>query len=276
MITSSSTLSIQRQCELLEVCRSGYYYQPVSESQENLQLMRLIDEQYLITPFYGYRRMWAYLKQQGYSVNVKRVHRLYKLMGLEAIYCKPNLSKPCADHKLYPYLLKNVPITRPNQVWSTDITYVPMKQGFLYLVAVMDWYSRYVLSWELSNSLDTSFCLFALEKALTHGCPEIFNTDQGAQFTSSAFTGCLLDHNINISMDSKGRALDNIFIERLWRDVKYQHIYLYDYQDGVELHQGLSWYFKLHNEHKPHQSLDYKTPTQVYFEKNEASENNTI
>jgi putative transposase len=223
MIEPSSSLSIARQCELLTLPRSGYYYHPVPESEENLKLMRLIDEQYLITPFYGYRRMWAYLTAIGYQVNMKRIHRLYRLMGIEAIYCKPNLSKSCPEHKVYPYLLRIVPIVRPNQVWSTDITYIPMKQGFLYLVAVMDWYSRYVLSWELSNSLDTSFCLSALEKALTLGRPEIFNTDQGAQFTSTAFTDCLLDKEISISMDGKGRALDNIFIERLWRDVKHQH-----------------------------------------------------
>jgi putative transposase len=276
MIDSSSRLSIARQCQLLSVSRSGYYYQPATESEENLKLMRLMDEQYLSTPFYGYRRMWAYLSTKGYRVNLKRVHRLYRLMGIEAIYCKPNLSKPCSEHKKYPYLLRNVPIIRPNQVWSTDITYIPMKQGFLYLVAVMDWYSRYVLSWELSNSLDTRFCLSALKKALTYGRPEIFNTDQGAQFTSAAFTGCLLDKGITISMDGKGRAIDNIFIERLWRDVKHQHIYLYEYTDGKTLHKGLSWYFKLHNEHKPHQSLKYKTPAQIYLTNKEINKNNII
>ncbi len=264
MIEPISTLSISRQCELLGISRSGYYYQPVAESEENLKLMRLMDEQYLLTPFYGYRRMWAWLRQQGHEANLKRIHRLYRLMGIAAIYCKPKLSKPSPGHKIYPYLLRNVPIVRPNQVWSTDITYVPMRQGFLYLVAVIDWYSRYVLSWELSNSLDTGFCLSALEKAFAFGRPEVFNTDQGSQFTSLDFTGSLLSREVSISMDGKGRALDNIFIERLWRDVKHQHIYLYDYKDGHALHQGLSWYFKLHNEQKPHQSLGYNTPAQVY------------
>lgn len=220
MIETSAQLSIARQCELLNLSRSGYYYQPVGESEENLKLMRLMDEQYMLTPFYGYRRMWAHLQQIGYQINLKRVHRLYRLMGIEAIYCKPDLSKPCAAHKIYPYLLRNVAIERPDQVWSTDITYVPMKKGFLYLAAVIDWYSRYVLSWELSNSLESSFCLTALDKALQKGTPEVFNTDQGSQFTSHSFTGRLLDAKVNISMDGKGRALDNIFIERLWRDVK--------------------------------------------------------
>lgn len=270
MIESSSRLSIARQCELLSVSRSGYYYQPATESEENLKLMRLMDEQYLLTPFYGYRRIWAHLHQQGYQVNLKRIHRLYRLMGIEAMYCKPNLSKPNLAHKIYPYLLRQVPILKPDHVWSTDITYVPMKQGFLYLVAVIDWYSRYVLSWELSNSLDTNFCLTALEKALSQGKPEVFNTDQGTQFTSHAFTNTLLEADIAISMDGKGRALDNIFIERLWRDVKHQHIYLYDYQDGQALHKGLSWYFNFHNQHKPHQSLDYKTPAQVSYRNKES------
>ena len=264
MIEPSAQISIARQCKLLDVSRSGYYYQPVIESEQNLKFMRLMDEQYLLTPFYGYRRMWAHLGQKGYKINLKRIHRLYRLMGLEAIYCKPDLSKPCPAHKIYPYLLRNVAIERVDQVWSTDITHIPMKKGFLYLVAVMDWYSRYVLSLELSNSLESSFCLNALEKALLQGTPEVFNTDQGAQFTSHAFTDRLLDASINISMDGKGRALDNIFIERLWRDVKHQHIYLYDYEDGKSLYKGLSWYFNLHNQHKPHQALAYKTPAQVY------------
>ncbi len=264
MIEPSVELSIARQCELLSLSRSGYYYHPVGESEDNLKLMRLMDEQYLITPFYGYRRMWAHLQQKGNEVNLKRVHRLYRLMGIEAIYCKPNLSKPCVGHKIYPYLLRNVPIERPDHVWSTDITYIPMKKGFLYLVAVMDWYSRYVLSWELSNSLESSFCLTALDKALLVGTPQIFNTDQGSQFTSHSFIGRLLEAEVTISMDGKGRALDNIFIERLWRDVKHQHIYLYDYDNGKDLYKGLKWYFNLHNEHKPHQALDYKTPAQVY------------
>lgn len=228
--------------------------------------MRLMDEQYLQTPFYGYRLMWAHLRSLGYEVNKKRIRRLYKKMGLEAIYPKPDLSRKHPEHQVYPYLLRNVSIERPNQVWSTDITYVPMKQGFLYLVAVIDWYSRYVLAWELSNSLEMSFCLNALDSAFQNGQPEIFNTDQGSQFTANAFVKRLLDKGIQVSMDGKGRALDNIFIERLWRDVKYNHIYIYDYEDGLSLYQGLKQYFILHNERKPHSSLNYKTPAQVYFQ----------
>ncbi len=264
MIEPFSTLSIPRQCELLGISRSGYYYHPVPESEENLRLMRLMDEQYLVTPFYGYRRMWAWLRQQGHEANLKRIHRLYRLMGIAAIYCKADLSKPHPEHKIYPYLLRNVPIVKPNQVWSTDITYVPMKHGLLYLVAVIDWYSRYVLSWELSNSLDTSFCLSALERAFTFGRPEVFNTDQGSQFTSLAFTGYLLEREISISMDGKGRAIDNIFVERLWRSVKYEYLYLHRPESCKELYQGLKQYFQFYNQERLHQSLHYKTPESVY------------
>lgn len=229
-------LSIRRQCDLLGINRSSYYYEPCGESPENLLYMRLIDEQYTATPFYGVPRMTAMLRREGYEVNPKRVDRLMKLMDIQAIYPKKNLSKPAPGHKIYPYLLRGLAIDRPNQVWSTDITYVRMLKGFMYLCVIMDWYSRYVLSWRLSNSLDAGFCVEALEEALSLGIrPEIFNSDQGSQFTSDAFTGVLLNNGIRISMDGRGRALDNVFVERLWRTVKQEHIYLYEYEDGLGL-----------------------------------------
>ena len=256
-----------RQCELLGLSRSAYYYQPATESDYNLELMRRMDEQYMRTPYYGVRMMYGYLRRRlGYQVNVKRVRRLYRKMGLEAITPKPNLSKPNAEHKVYPYLLRNVTVEHINQVWSTDITYMPMKQGFLYLTAVMDWYSRCVLSWELSNSLDSSFCLAALQSALDrYGKPRIFNTDQGSQFTSKLFTERLLDNQIQVSMDGKGRATDNAFVERLWRSVKYDYLYLNAPKDGGELFEGLTHYFNEYNNDRPHSSLDYRTPAEVYF-----------
>jgi len=221
-------LSIRRQCELADVNRSGLHYEPVSETELNLDLMREIDEQYLVTPFYGSRKMTTHLTRKGYDVNRKRIQRLMRLMGLEAIYRKPRLSQKIDEHKIYPYLLRNVAIVRPDQVWSTDITYIPMVYGFLYLVAIMDWYSRYVLSWQLSNTLDPKFCVDALEEAL-NGCrrPEIFNSDQGSQFNSTVFTDRLKADDIAISMDGRGRYLDNIFVERLWRSVKYEEVYLH-------------------------------------------------
>lgn len=227
--------------------------------------MRLIDEQYLQTPFYGSRRITAWLQKQGYEVNRKRVQRLMRLMGLEAIYPKPRTSQPGSEHVVYPYLLRDRVLDRPNQVWSTDITYIPMRQGYMYLVAVVDWHSRYVLSWQLSNTLDSGFCQAALEAALSRGTPEIFNTDQGVQFTSQAFTGRLKEAGIAISMDGRGRALDNVFIERLWRTVKYEHIYLYDYATVVELEAGLEAFFEFYNQERLHQSLDYRTPADVHF-----------
>ena len=256
---------MERQCALLGLSRSGYYYVPVGESEQNLLLMRLLDEQYLLTPFYGQRRMQWRLGQQGHAVNLKRVGRLMRLMGLETLYPKPNLSKPCPGHKVYPYLLRGVSVERVDQVWSTDITYIPMERGFLYLVAVIDWYSRYVLSWRLSNSLEAGFCVEALEQALEGGKPQIFNTDQGSQFTSEAFTGVLLGAQVQISMDGRGRALDNIFVERLWRTVKYEYVYLQAAQDGQQLWEGLDGYFRFYNHERPHQSLGYQTPAQVYF-----------
>ena len=252
-------LSIDRQCQLLGLNRSSYYYQPVGESLENLQLMRQIDEQYMTTPFYGSRRMAATL-----GINRKRAQRLMRLMGLEAIYPKPNTSRKHPQDKIYPYLLKGVEINRVNQVWATDITYIPMASGFLYLVAVMDWFSRYVLSWTLSNSLHAPFCVEALEMALEQGRPEIFNTDQGSQFTSEAFTKVLLENGIRISMDGRGRCFDNIFIERLWRTVKYEHVYLYLHKSGEELYHGLRDYFHFYNTQRPHQALEYRQPVAVY------------
>jgi putative transposase len=258
-------LSLRRQCELIGLNRSSYYYQPASESPLNLSLMRWIDEQYLQTPFYGYLKMTEHLRQtKKVLVNHKRVYRLMNKMGLRAVVPRPRTSQPGAGHKIYPYLLRGVKITRPNQVWSTDITYVPMRRGFMYLVAVLDWYSRYVLSWEVSNTLDGDFCLTALERALQHGKPEIFNTDQGSQFTANAFTGRLERAEIKISMDGKGRVFDNIFIERLWRTVKYEHIYLNEYGTGLDLVAGLANYFDFYNHDRFHQSLDYRTPAQVY------------
>jgi putative transposase len=258
-------LSIRRQCELLNLNRSTLYYQPAGESAENLQLMRLIDEQYLRTPFYGWPRMTATLRRAGHAVNHKRVQRLMNKMGLQAIYPKPKTSASGNGHKIYPYLLRHRELVRPNQVWSADITYVPMHQGFMYLVAIMDWFSRYVLAWQLSNTLDGYFCLDALQQALHKGQPEIFNTDQGAQFTAHEFTASLESANIQISMDGRGRALDNIFIERLWRSVKYEDIYLKDYALVSELDAGLAHYFHFYNEQRPHQSLDSRTPAEVHF-----------
>lgn len=230
----------------------------------DLQLMRLIDEEYTQHPFYGTRRIMAMLRQRGMPVGRDRVRSLMHRMGIEAIYQKPNLSKPNVEHRIYPYLLRGVKITECNHVWSTDITYIPMRMGFLYLVAVMDWYSRYVLSWKLSNTLDVEFCIEALEEAFINGLPKVFNTDQGSQFTSNQFVCHLKSKNIQVSMDGKGRSIDNIFIERLWRSVKYEDIYIKDYQDGIELHNGLNKYFSFYNQSRPHQSLSYKTPSEVY------------
>lgn len=263
-----AVLSLRRQCELIGLHRSNVYYVVSIESNENLLLMRLMDEEYTRHPFKGVLRMWAYLRELGHCVNTKRIRRLLRLMGQEAIYPKKNLSKANLAHKKYPYLLKGLAIRRPNQVWCTDITYIRLSQGFVYLIAVMDWHSRYVLSWRLSNSLDTSFCTEALEDAfMCYGFPEIFNTDQGVQFTSEAFTGLLLANGIKISMDAKGRAFDNIFIERLWRSVKYEEVFLKDYASAKEAKTGLMEYFKFYNFERHHQSLDYKKPAEIYFNK---------
>jgi putative transposase len=257
-------LSIVHQCELLDLNRSTYYLAPAVESAENLRLMRLIDEQYLKTPFYGSRRMTAVLERAGESVNRKRVQRLMRLMGLEGLFPgrRTSLAEPGA--KAYPYLLRDRTLTRIDEVWSSDITYVPMRHGFMYLTAVIDWYSRYVLSWRLSNTMDVGFCLEALDEALSRGKPEIFNTDQGSQFTSREYTGRLEGAGVAVSRDGRGRALDNVFVERLWRSVKYEDIYLKDYEQTIELETGLTAYFRFYDEDRPHQSLDYRTPGEVY------------
>ena len=259
-------LSIRRQCELLGLSRASYYYQAATETPDNLNLMRVIDEQYLKTPFYGYLRMTAHLRRTGLPVNPKRIRRLMRLMGLVALYPKPKTTVANPEHRVYPYLLRGLAIVRPNQVWSADITYLPMAQGFMYLVAVMDWYSRYVLAWQLSNTLDGAFCRVALQQALAHhGPPEIFNTDQGVQFTAQAFTTAVETAGSRMSMDGKGRALDNIFIERLWRSLKYEDIYLQDYATVPFLDAGLHHYFEFYNTQRPHQSLNYRTPAEVHF-----------
>jgi putative transposase len=257
-------LSVRRQCELLGLARSSLYYEPAPETPENLALMRLIDKEYTAHPFYGSRRMTAWLVKQGQEVNRKRVRRLMGVMALEAIYPKPRLSVPGQGHKVFPYLLRDVKIERVDQVWSTDITYVPMPAGFMYLAAVIDWHSRYVIAWRLSNTLDGAFCLELLDEALGGGKPEVFNTDQGAQFTAAAFTGRLLSAGVAVSMDGKGRCLDNVFVERLWRTVKYEDVYLRCYETVPELMEGLGRYFPFYNEERLHQSLDYRVPAEVY------------
>lgn len=254
-----------QQCALAGLARSTYYYEPVPECDENLALMRLIDELYLERPFYGVPRMTDWLQTLGHAVNHKRVARLMRVMGLQAVLPGPHTSRPQPAHRRYPYLLRNLAVVRPNQVWCTDITYVPMQRGFLYLVAIMDWFSRYVVAWALSNTLDARFCVQAMEQALGIGQPEIFNTDQGAQFTSEAFTRRLEGAGIRISMDGRGRALDNIFVERLWRSVKYEEIYLRDYADGAEAWRGLQRYFAFYNTERRHQSLERRTPAEVHF-----------
>ncbi len=257
---------------MLGLNRSSLYYQPAVETVENLRLMRLIDAEYTAHPFSGNRKLTRWLVGQGEAVNRKRVQRLMRLMGLEAIYPKPKLSAAGRGHRIYPYLLRNVRIERPDQVWSTDITYVPLPSGFLYLAAILDWYSRYVIAWRLSNTLDGSFCLEMLEEALRRGKPEVFNTDQGVQFTAQAWTGRLESAGVAVSMDGRGRCLDNVFVERLWRTVKYEDIYLRCYETVPELQRGLGRYFTYYNEERLHQSLDYRTPAAVYRAKQRAGE----
>jgi putative transposase len=264
---SHPDLSIRRQCTLLGLGRSSFYYTPIAEDPYNLKLMRLIDQQYLETPFYGWPRMTAVLRRNGYLVNGKRIRRLMRVMGLQALVPRKRTTISTPGHRIYPYLLRNMTIDRPDQVWCTDITYGPMRTGFLYLVAVMDWFSRYVLTWSLSNSLEGSFCRAALEQALEKGTPTIFNTDQGSQFTAHAFTAVLEQADVQISMDGRGRAFDNIMIERLWRSVKYEHLYLHEHETGTEVHTGLSAYFQLYNQKRPHQSLGYRTPAEVYADR---------
>ncbi len=261
-------ISVRRQCELLGVNRSGLYYEPLGERAENLKLMRLIDEEYTRHPFCGSRRLLRWLQDQGYAVGRHRVRRLMGLMGLEAVYPKPKLSQPDPEgapgHKIYPYLLNGVTVTRVNQVWSTDITYIRMAEGFVYLVAVMDWFSRFVLSWALSLTMEIDFCLEALQQALRQGQPEIFNSDQGSQFTSDKFTGVLAKRGVAISMDGRGRCLDNIFIERLWRSLKYEEVYLREYERVPDARTGIGNWFRYYNHQRHHQGLDYRTPATLY------------
>lgn len=262
---ANRNLSIVRQCRLLKVSRSGWYYKPKEESPFNLSLMRVIDEQFLATPYYGSRQMTRQLRRSGYRVSRKRVRRLMRLMGLEAIYQAPRTSRPHPDHKVYPYLLKELNINCPNQVWCSDITYIPIKRGFLYLVAIMDWYSRKVLSWRISNTLDTEFCVQALKEAIfLYGIPEIFNTDQGSQYTSLSFTNILKDHGIKISMDGKGRWMDNVFIERLWRSLKYECVYLSNLENGRQAKFLIGNWISHYNGERPHSSFDGQTPHEVY------------
>jgi len=260
-------LSISRQCELISLPRSGYYRpRPQGESAENLELMRLIDEEYMRHPFYGARKIRAWLRSQSLRVNRKRVQRLMRLMGIASIAPKPNTSKGNKAHKVYPYLLRGMEINRPDQAWCSDITYIRMRGGFVYLTAVMDWHSRFVLSWEVSVTMDDDFCISALQSAIRrYGKPDIFNTDQGVQYTGKAFTGVLKENDIRISMDGKGRWMDNVFIERLWRSVKYEEVYIKEYDSVTELVQSLKRYFNFYNFERQHQSLDGKTPAELYF-----------
>ena len=259
-----TVLSINQQCALLGLARSSYYYEHQPESAYNLGLMRLIDKQYMRRPFYGSRRMKDWLRMQGHRVCRDRVRRLMRLMGVEAIYPKPRLSIKEKEHRIYPYLLRDLTIDHADQVWAADITYIRLRRGFAYLVAIMDWYSRYVVSWELSLTLETDFCVSALNYALTGRAPEIFNTDQGSQFTSEVFTDRLKEAGIQISMDGRGRTFDNIMIERLWRSVKYEEVYLKDYEDFIDVRKGLSAYFLFYNNERPHQSLGSRPPVEVY------------
>jgi putative transposase len=266
MINQGNDLPITRQCELLERTRSTVYYQHQEVSEADLTLMRRIDEMHLKRPFYGSRRIRDWLQDEGHDVNRKRVQRLMRQMGITAIYPKRRTSKPGKGHKIYPYLLRNLVIDRPNQVWATDLTYIPMAKGFVYLVAIMDWHSRKVLSWRLSNTMDSDFCVEALEEALNrYGHPDIFNTDQGAQFTSEAFTGVLKTAGVDISMDGRGRWIDNVFVERLWRSVKYEEVYLKAYETVAAARTGIGTYFQFYNSERRHQSMNRQTPDQVYL-----------
>ena len=266
----NGSISIKRQCELLSLNRSGVYYQAVPEKAENLDLKRMIDEQFMETPFYGSRQMTRHLIRQGFLVSRKRVQRLMRLMGFCAIYQKPRTSDPHPEHKIYPYLLRDLAIDHPQQVWCADITYIPMKKGFLYLIAVMDWYSRKVLSWRLSNSMDQEFCIEALEEALQrYNIPGIFNTDQGSQFTALSFTNVLTNNNIKISMDGKGRWMDNVFIERLWRSLKYECVYLHAFENGSEARKYIGNWILFYNTQRPHSTFAGQTPFEIYNAKKE-------
>jgi putative transposase len=266
MVERPGPLSLSRQCQLLGLNRAALYYQAAPVDAYELELMALLDRQYLRTPFYGSRRMTAWLQTQGHAVNRKRVQRLMQRMGLAAIYQRPRTSRPALAHRIYPYLLRGLRIERVHQVWAADITYIPMARGFLYLVAVMDWVSRYVLAWRLSNLLDASFCIEALEEALCQGRPEIFNTDQGSQFTDAGFTAVLRGHGVAISMDGRGRFADNIFVERLWRSLKYEEVYLRVYDNVAQARHGIAAYFEFYNHQRLHQALGYRTPHQLLVE----------
>lgn len=266
MINPNLELKLSRQCRLLSICRTSIYYRP-SLSEAKIELMRHVDELYTEDPTRGTRRMCAALLRRGITIGRGKARKIMQLLGIAAIYRKPNLSKPAPGHKIYPYLLRNVKVTRVNQVWSTDITYIRLEHGFVYLTAIIDWYSRYVLAWRLSTTLDSSFCVEALKEALDkYGNPEIFNTDQGSQFTSESFISVLEKRDIKISMDGKGRALDNVFVERLWRTVKYEDVYLKDYNNVIACRNGLGAFFERYNERREHQSLEYKFPAEVYFD----------
>ena len=265
MIEKNGELSVRRQCELLSVNRSGLYYEPTERNSDELALMRRIDELHLERPFYGSRKMAQVLKAEGKSVNRKCVQRLMRLMDIESCAPKPSTSRPAPEHTKYPYLLRNLKIERVNQVWASDITYIPLAEGFAYLVAILDLYSRRVLAWRLSNTLDTSFCVEALQEALwAFGQPEIFNTDQGSQFTADAFTKGLLDRGVKVSMDGKGRCIDNIFVERLWRSLKYEEVYLHAYDTPIEARRGIGRYIDFYNLERLHQALGYQTPDAFY------------
>ena len=266
LVPKCPELSLKQQCSLLSINRSTAYYKPRPIKQEDLEIMKLIDAEYMKHPANGSRSMRDYLERQGRIVNRKRIQRLMRLMGIEAIYPKPNTSKAHPEHRIYPYLLRCLDINRPDMVWASDITYVPMGRGYMYLVAVMDWHSRKVLSWSLSNTLDSEFCVYALEEAIArYGRPDIFNTDQGCQFTSKAFTDVLKTNGIKISMDGRGRFLDNIFIERLWWTVKYHYLYLYSFENGLEMRKGLRKWIEFYNGERTHQSLNRQTPDECYF-----------
>lgn len=264
LVEPDPKLTIERQCALLELSRSTYYYQPGREDEFNLAAMKEIDVLFTEHPYYGKRRMSVELRKKGYDVGIDLARTLMRRMGLEAVYPKPKLSQRCPTHKVYPYLLRGMETTRVNQVWSTDITYLRMRNGFLYLTAVIDWYSRYVLAWRLSNSLDGMFCREVVTEALCSGCPEVFNTDQGSQYTAVEFTRILEAAGIRISMDGRGRALDNVWIERFWRTVKQEEVYIRDYRDGGEAHESLARYFQYYNEQRPHSSLGYRAPGIIY------------
>ena len=264
----NNKLSITKQCELLDINRSNLYYKPVTTSQEDLDILKLIGKLYFSKPFYGYRKVTIWLKTQGFEVNKKRVRRLMKIVNWKTIYREPRTTICIKEHKKYPYLLKGLEITSKNQVWATDITYVPMAKGFMYLCAIIDLHTRFVLNWSVSNTMTAEWCAEVLQETIDkYGKPEIFNTDQGSQYTSEVHTKILINNDIKISMDGKGRAIDNIFVERLWRTVKYENVYLQSYSDGISLYKGLKEYFEFYNNERFHQSLDYKTPTQKYRQK---------